>query len=65
MLARENTTVFATTVMFFLLEVAGDIAVGKAPHLDMGWGLLIGAEFVAYLVIRWMKRRRLLLVPGR
>lgn len=65
MLARENTTVFATTVMFFLLEVAADIAVGKAPHLDMGWGLLIGAELVAYLVIRWMKRRRLLLVPGR
>jgi protein-S-isoprenylcysteine O-methyltransferase Ste14 len=64
-LARENSTWFATVVTFFLLEVTGDYFAGKMPHIDLFWILLLSAAVVLYAVLRWMKRRNLLFVDGR
>ncbi len=50
---------------FFLLEVTGDFFVGKMPHIDLGWFLLLSAGVVLYTVLMWMKKRNLLFVDGR
>jgi len=64
-LARENSTVLATIVIFFLLEVTGNFFAGKLPHVDLGWVLLIAAAVVTYGVLRWMKKHNRLAVEGR
>ena len=64
-LNRENPTLFATIVMFFLLEVTGDFFAGKMPRVDLGWILLLSAGLVVYTVLRWMKKHSLLSVDGR
>jgi len=64
-LAREYSTLFATIVMFFFLEAAGDFFAGKMPHVDFGWLLLLAVGCVIYILVRWMKKRKLLSVDGR
>jgi protein-S-isoprenylcysteine O-methyltransferase Ste14 len=64
-LAREYSTLFATIVTFFFLEVAGDFFAGKMPHVDLGWLLLLAVGCVVYILLRWMKKRKLLWVDGR
>jgi len=64
-LARENPSLFATVVMFFLLEVTGDFFAGKMPRVDLGWILLLSAGLVVYAVLWWMKKHNLLFVDGR
>lgn len=64
-LARENSTLLATVVIFFLLEVTGNFFAGKLPHLDLGWTLLLAAAGVTYVVLRLMKKYGHLAVDGR
>jgi protein-S-isoprenylcysteine O-methyltransferase Ste14 len=64
-LARENATVLATIVVFFLLEVTGDFLAGRMPHVDSGWALLVATAAVIYGVLRWMKKHNRLAVEGR
>ena len=64
-LARENPAWFATIVTLFSLEVIGDFFMGKMPHFDPGWLLLLFAGTLTYTVLRWIKKRRLLSVDGR
>jgi hypothetical protein len=63
-LARENSTFFATVVTFFVLEVAGDYFAG-VPRVDLGWLVLLCTGVVVYTVLRWLKRHDLLVVKGR
>lgn len=65
LLAREHSTLFATVVTFFFLEVTGDFFAGKMPHADLGWMLLLSAGAVVYTVLRWMKKHNLLSAGGR
>ena len=58
-------SLFATLVMFFLLEVTGDFFASKMPRVDLGWILLLSAGLVVYTVLRWMKKHGLLSVDGR
>jgi len=64
-LAREHSTLFATILMFFSLEVTGDFFAGKMPHADLGWVLLTSVASVGYIMLRWMKKKKLLSVEGR
>jgi protein-S-isoprenylcysteine O-methyltransferase Ste14 len=64
-LARENSTLLATVVVFFTLEVAGDFFAGKLTHIDLGWEFLLSASCTIYVVLRWMKTRRMLSIDGR
>jgi protein-S-isoprenylcysteine O-methyltransferase Ste14 len=63
-LARENTTVLATTWTFFALEVAGD-CLHKPFAIDPGWAALAAATAGGYAVLRWLKKSGRLHVPGR
>jgi protein-S-isoprenylcysteine O-methyltransferase Ste14 len=64
-LARENATVLATIMVFFLLEVIADFFAGRMPHVDFGWAVLVATAVVIYGVIRWMKTHKRLAVEGR
>jgi protein-S-isoprenylcysteine O-methyltransferase Ste14 len=64
-LAREYSTLFATILTFFFLEVTGDYFDGELPHVDVGWIVLTSLGAVAFLVLRWMKRSGRLTVEGR
>jgi protein-S-isoprenylcysteine O-methyltransferase Ste14 len=64
-LARENPTLFAIIVVFFLLEVTGDFFAGKMPHFDLGWILLFCGGLGIYTVLRWMKKRGFLSAEKR
>jgi protein-S-isoprenylcysteine O-methyltransferase Ste14 len=64
-LARENSTLLATIVIFFSLEVAGDFFAGRLTHIDVGWALLLSAGCATYVVLRWMKTRRMLSIDDR
>ena len=64
-LARENSTLLATIVTFFVLEVTGDFFAGAMPHLDLGWALLLGSAVITYGVLRWLKKKGRLSVEGR
>ena len=64
-LSRENSTLLATVVIFFLLEVAGKFFAGELPHVELGWVVLLGATVVTYGVLRWLKKHKRLSVDGR
>ncbi len=64
-LARENSTWFATIATFFALELAGDFFAGQKPHVDLGWLLLFSAGLVVYIVLHWMKKHHRLHIDGR
>lgn len=64
-LAREYPTWLATVAAFFLLELGGYLAVGEPLHVDRGWGVLVGAAAVLYVVLRRLKKRGRLAVADR
>lgn len=64
-LARENSTLLGIITAFFALEVSGDVVLGKVPHLDLGWILLMSGGLTLYITLRWLKKRELLSHTGR
>lgn len=64
-LSRENSSLFATVVTFFLLELSRNFFAGKALYVDLGWILFFTAGVVVYTFLRWLKKRKLLSVEGR
>ena len=64
-LARENSTLLAMIAAFATLDVASDLISGDPPGLEEGWLIVLAAGGVFYALVRWMKKRHLLVVDGR
>ncbi|HKI85446.1 MAG TPA: isoprenylcysteine carboxylmethyltransferase family protein [Thermoanaerobaculia bacterium] len=63
-LARENSTLFATATTFAILQMAKDLSLGRSFNWRPGWMIPFVAIVVAYAVLRWMKKRGLLPIKG-
>jgi protein-S-isoprenylcysteine O-methyltransferase Ste14 len=59
-LRGEYTGFLGIIAIFSLLEVVGDYVIDRRLELDTGWAVLLTLGAAVYLVLRWMKHRKML-----
>ena len=65
-LKREYNGLFAVVVVFFILEVVGDIFAEGKLELDPMWGSILCVTFIAWAILRTLKKKTAILkVDGR
>ncbi len=65
-LKREHSTFFLVVSLYTLLDVGQNFFVKRHFQVDPVWSVLFAVSFVAYVVLRTLKKKtKLLDVPGR